>query len=72
MRNTFIFIILLKVPDSLVIQLLRERLGKLDCVSRGWVLHGYPKSHEQAEALDRAGFVPNRLDIFLKLIKDYV
>ena len=58
----------IKVPDSLLLPLLRERLGKLDCVSRGWVLHGFPKSREQAEALDQVysqksfstGFFPNR------------
>jgi len=52
------------IPDSLVIQLLRERLGQLDCVSKGWVLHSYPKNREQAEALDRAGFVPNKVFFF--------
>lgn len=36
----------------------------MDCVSKGWVLHGYPKNREQAEALDRAGFVPNKVFFF--------
>ena len=53
----FFFIV---VPEQLIIQLLRERLGQLDCVSRGWVLHGFPKNREQADSLERAGFVPNR------------
>jgi adenylate kinase len=48
------------VPDSLILPLLKERLGKLDCVSRGWVLHGFPKTRDQAEALERSGFSPNR------------
>lgn len=41
--------------------LLRERLGQLDCVSKGWVLHGFPKTREQAEALERSGYIPNRV-----------
>ena len=48
------------VPDSLVLPLLKERLGQLDCVSKGWIIHGFPKNREQAEALERSGHVPNR------------
>jgi len=56
-----------KVPDSLVLGVLKERLSKLDCVSKGWVLHGYPKTREQAEALESSGFLPNRYLKFLSL-----
>ncbi|CAF0826696.1 unnamed protein product [Brachionus calyciflorus] len=49
------------IPDSLVVPLLVERLGKLDCVSRGWVLHGFPRNRDQAEALERNGLAPNRV-----------
>jgi adenylate kinase len=49
-----------KIPDSLLIPLIKERLSKLDCVTRGWVLHGFPKTHDQAESLDQNGFSPNR------------
>jgi adenylate kinase family enzyme len=45
--------------------ILAERLSKLDCVSRGWVLYGFPKSLDQAESLDRAGFSPNRFLILI-------
>lgn len=51
------------VPDSIVLTILRERLAQLDCVSRGWVLHGYPVTREQAEQLDRTGFTPNRYSL---------
>lgn len=50
------------VPDNIVMTILSERLAQLDCVSRGWVLHGYPRTREQAETLSKEGFVPNRLD----------
>uniref|UniRef100_A0AAR2KXG7 Nucleoside-diphosphate kinase n=1 Tax=Pygocentrus nattereri TaxID=42514 RepID=A0AAR2KXG7_PYGNA len=40
-----------RVPDSMVLQILTERLSRLDCVTRGWVLHGFPQDLEQAELL---------------------
>ena len=48
------------VPDNIVMTILSARLSQLDCVSRGWVLHGYPTTREQAETLSKEGFVPNR------------
>jgi len=38
------------VPDALVIELIRERLMKEDCV-KGFVLDGFPRTVEQAKAL---------------------
>ncbi len=51
------------VPDNIVMSILTARLAQLDCVSRGWVLHGYPRTREQAETLSKDGFVPNRWPI---------
>ena len=48
------------VPDDLVLQLLRNRLAQLDAVTKGWVIHGFPKTREQAESLTKAGYEPNR------------
>ena len=48
------------VPDDLVLQLLKSRLAQLDAVTKGWVLHGFPKTREQAESLARAGYEANR------------
>ena len=48
------------VPDAIVLKVLVERLNQLDCVSRGYVLHGYPLTREQGEQLDGAGHRPNR------------
>ncbi len=39
------------VPDSLVIALMRERLGKQDA-QQGWILDGFPSNLTQAHALD--------------------
>jgi adenylate kinase len=40
------------VPDDLMIELIRERLAKPDA-SEGFILDGFPRTVEQARALDR-------------------
>jgi len=42
------------VPDDVVIDLVEERLRAPDC-SRGFILDGFPRTIEQAEALREAG-----------------
>jgi len=59
------------VPDNIVQTILSARLSQLDCVSRGWVLHGYPRTREQAETLSKTGFIPNRV-FFLGVPNDSV
>jgi len=39
------------VPDTLVVDLVKERLGK-DDVAAGWILDGFPRNTAQAEVLD--------------------
>ncbi len=39
------------VPDSVVIGLVKERLGQDDC-KKGYILDGFPRTTPQAEALD--------------------
>lgn len=41
------------VPDELVVQIVRDRLKQADCAD-GFVLDGFPRTIEQAEALDEA------------------
>lgn len=41
------------VPDSLVIAMVIERIGKEDCQD-GFMLDGFPRTRPQAEALDKA------------------
>ncbi len=39
------------VPDTVVVELVKERLGNADC-TKGFLLDGFPRSVEQAETLD--------------------
>lgn len=48
------------VPDDLIIDMLRFRLGQEDC-SKGYVLDGYPRTVAQAEALLSMGVVIDRV-----------
>lgn len=54
------------VSDNIIRRLLRDRLGQQDCLSRGWVLHGFPRDVDQAAVLRQIGFEPNRV-YFLNL-----
>ncbi|EDV27446.1 uncharacterized protein TRIADDRAFT_53152 [Trichoplax adhaerens] len=48
-------------PDALMFQLVKERLCQLDCIKKGWVLHGYPRTREQAVRMAEIGLEPNRV-----------
>uniref|UniRef100_A0A8C4JZ94 Adenylate kinase 8 n=1 Tax=Dromaius novaehollandiae TaxID=8790 RepID=A0A8C4JZ94_DRONO len=52
------------VPDHLVVKILAERLNTLDCVTKGWVLCGFPRDLEQGEQLQKARITPNRVFFF--------
>ncbi|XP_028312249.1 adenylate kinase 8 [Gouania willdenowi] len=58
------------VSDSLVLQTLEERLSRLDCSSRGWILHGFPENLQQARSLQDGLYRPNR--VFLLELTDEV
>ena len=59
------------IPDNLIFKLLDDRLGQLDCVSKGWVLNGFPKTASQAERLERLGHKANRI-FFLDIPTDSI
>lgn len=41
------------VPDAITIGIVKERLAKPDCKEKGFILDGFPRTVEQADALDR-------------------
>ncbi|XP_012929075.1 adenylate kinase 8 isoform X4 [Heterocephalus glaber] len=50
-----------KVPDSLLIQLVQERLMEEDCVRRGWILDGIPQTREQVLMMQTLGLAPRHV-----------
>ncbi|XP_035291379.1 adenylate kinase 8 isoform X2 [Anguilla anguilla] len=58
---------IVNVPDSTVLQILTQRLSRLDCTTRGWVLHGFPRNAEQAKKLQESKFIPSRV-FFLEVM----
>lgn len=54
------------VPDSLVIDLLKDRISNSDC-SEGCILDGFPRTLEQAKSLDNLGI---RIDIAIDIDAD--
>lgn len=58
------------VPDELVIGLIEDRLKRADC-SHGFILDGFPRNLNQAEALDRILEEMNvDLDLVLNIVVD--
>ena len=57
------------IPDDLMISIIRERISEADC-QRGFILDGYPRSIEQAEALDRISEGGMRTAIFLHIPRE--
>jgi adenylate kinase len=48
------------VPDTLVSPLVVQRLLQRDCRERGWILDGFPRTTEQADALTKNSLQANR------------
>lgn len=52
------------VPNEVVVGMVTARLAAPDAAEKGWLLDGYPRSAEQADAIEGAGVRP---DLFLLL-----
>ena len=52
------------VPDALVIEMVRKRLHEKDA-KKGFILDGFPRTREQAQALDRMAKLDRALLLFL-------
>ena len=61
----------LSVPNELLIKVLLPRLGTLETAKRGWVLHSFPNTGEEAQSLSQEGVIPNRV-IYLDVSRDVV
>ena len=58
------------VPDSIIIQMLVERISQSDC-DNGFLLDGFPRNLGQAKALDEANVEIN-LILFLKISEEEI
>lgn len=47
------------VPNSVVVDMITSRLEQQDVQEHGWLLDGYPRSGEQAEAIEQKGIKPD-------------
>ena len=54
------------VPDEIITHLVIDRISHSDCIERGWILDGYPRTKTQAESLKQLGIVPD-LVVLLKV-----
>jgi adenylate kinase len=52
------------VPDTLVINMLKERIGQPDCAN-GFILDGFPRTIPQADALEQARVVIDKVINFV-------
>ncbi|XP_075434869.1 adenylate kinase 8 isoform X2 [Ascaphus truei] len=50
-----------EIPNGLWAKLIQERLLKVDCKKRGWVLEGFPQTREQALMLQMTGTAPDHV-----------
>ncbi len=46
------------LPSGILVPMVIERLSQPDCVKRGYLLHGFPRTRDQALALQMAGSRP--------------
>ena len=52
------------VTDEIIIGVVQERLSQADCMQKGWLLDGFPRTRAQADALAASGV---QADIFVFL-----
>merc|ERR550514_453547 len=49
------------VSDEELCEVVGKRLNEIDCVRKGWVLDGFPKTQQQAEFMRKAHLWPSRV-----------
>ena len=53
------------LPDAIMVNVIFERLRQTDCLERGWLLEGFPRTGNQAVAMKTAG---SFLFYFMKVV----
>jgi adenylate kinase len=48
------------VPSDLLLEMLKEKLSLGECVTKGWILEGFPSDPAQARSMVAAGLLPTR------------
>jgi adenylate kinase len=57
------------VPDDIVTEILKRRISEPDCVKKGFILDGYPRTVPQAKALDKIA----KIDVIINLnVPDWI
>ncbi|XP_023814531.1 adenylate kinase 8 isoform X3 [Oryzias latipes] len=49
------------LPSELLVRILQQRLKEVDCLKKGWVLQGIPKTRLQALNLQQVGVLPKHV-----------
>mmetsp|Transcript_22345 Transcript_22345/g.49765 ORF Transcript_22345/g.49765 Transcript_22345/m.49765 type:complete len:306 (-) Transcript_22345:1077-1994(-) len=47
------------VPDDIIVRLVKERISQRDCLERGYLLDGFPRTRAQAMELKKLGVEPD-------------
>eukprot|EP00966_Prymnesium_polylepis_P031281 727382-Prymnesium_polylepis.3 len=47
------------VPDELIVKVVKARLSGTDCVTRGWLLDGFPRTDAQARSMQESRLNPS-------------
>lgn len=53
----------MEITDDLITSIIKSRLNKSDCASKGWILDGYPTNARQLHCLQTAGILPNKVAV---------
>jgi len=57
------------VPDDIVIEVLKKRISEPDCVEKGFIFDGYPRTISQVEALSKIA----KIDVIINLdVPDWI
>jgi len=50
-----------QLPSELLVRSINDRLSRIDCQSKGWILYNFPADFTQVETLNSMGHRPNKV-----------